>query len=109
MTGRVLICGLVLMAGVAATAAAQPGAAATIRGRVLDPQGQGVIARVQIVPARTGLERDTQSDAAGYFALTNIQPGDVALVATAPGFAEHRIARIQLEVGQSADVEIELR
>jgi len=62
MTGRVLICGLVLMAGVAATAAAQqPGAAATIRGRVLDPQGQGVMARVQIVLARTGLERDAQS------------------------------------------------
>ncbi len=89
-----------------AAAAQEPGAAATIRGRVVDPQGQSVAARVRVVEARTGLSRETLADAAGRFTITSIPPGDVTVVATATGFAEWRSAVIRLEVGQVAQIDI---
>jgi hypothetical protein len=63
----VLLCAMAVPA-----AGRQLGAVATLRGRVLDPQARGVSARVRVVQVSTGLERETQSDAAGHFALTNI-------------------------------------
>jgi hypothetical protein len=76
---------------------------------VLDPQRRGVAARVLVVLARTGLQRETRSDPDGHFTLTNIPPDDVELIVTAAGFAERRIARVQLEVGQAAEVEVDLQ
>jgi hypothetical protein len=99
-----------LLISLAAPAAArQLGTVATLRGRVSDPQGRGVVARVKVVQVRTGLERETQSDAAGNFALTNIPPGDIDIIASAQGFAERRIPGVRLEVGQAAEVEIMLQ
>lgn len=89
--------------------AQQPGAAAALRGRVLDPQKRGVAARVQIVYPRTGLTRETQADASGRFSLPALSPGDVDLLITAPGFSDRRIAGIHLEVGQAAEVAVDLR
>jgi hypothetical protein len=110
VTGRLRVClAWVLIGAVAPLAAQQPGAVAGIRGRVIDPQRRGVEARVQVIQVSTGLERETRSDAAGYFAVTSIPPGDVDLIVTAPGFAERRIPGIRLEVGQAAEVEIPLR
>ncbi len=103
--------GLVLFAfalAVATADAQQPGAAA-IRGRVLDPQGQGVVARVRVVPTRTGLERETQTDTAGRFALTNVAPGPADLIAEATGFAVRRIEGLVFEVGDVQDLEITLQ
>jgi hypothetical protein len=87
----------------------QPGAVATLRGRVLDPQRQGVEAQIRVVQVSTGLARETRSDPSGLFAVTSIPPGDVDLVVSAPGFAERRIQGIRLEVGQAAEVEIPLQ
>ena len=98
-----------LLVPVVCAAGQQPGAVATLRGRVLDPQRRGVAAQVRVVQLRTGLARETQSDAAGRFAVTNIPPGDVDLVVSAPGFAERRIQGIRLEVGQAAEVDIALQ
>lgn len=99
----------VLLGIVVPVAAQQPGAVAGIRGRVIDPQRRGVEARVQVIQVSTGLERETRSDPAGYFAVTSIPPGDIDLVVTAQGFAERRIQGIRLEVGHTAEVEIPLR
>jgi hypothetical protein len=63
----------------------QLGAVATLRGRVLDPQARGVIARVRVVQVSTGLERETQSDAAGHFAVTSIPPGDIDVIGARAG------------------------
>ena len=52
---------------VTAAAAQQPGASASIRGRILDPQRQGVQARIEVVETRTDLSRETQSDTSGDF------------------------------------------
>jgi hypothetical protein len=89
--------------------AQQPGAAATLRGRVVDPQGQGVAARVRVVSVATGLERETQSDASGRFAFANIPPSDNDLIVSAQGFAEQRVRGLRLEVGQAAAVEVVLQ
>ncbi len=98
-----------LVAPVLAAAGQQPGAVATLRGRVLDPQRQGVAAQIRVVQVSTGLARETQSDTAGHFAVTSIPPGDVDLIVSAPGFAERRIEGIRLEVGQAAEVEVPLQ
>jgi Carboxypeptidase regulatory-like domain/TonB dependent receptor-like, beta-barrel len=112
MSGRLLRFSpllLILMIGVAGPVVAQqPGASAALRGRVLDPQKRGVSARVQVIYPRTGLTRETQADPAGHFALPAIAPGDVDLVVSAPGFADRRVQGIHLEVGQPAEVEIDL-
>jgi outer membrane receptor protein involved in Fe transport len=100
--------GCLVLAPVAA-AGQQPGAVATLRGRVLDPQRRGVEARVRVVQTSTGLARETQSDSAGRFAVTNLPPGDVDLLVSAPGFAERRVPAIRLEVGQAAEVEVPLQ
>jgi outer membrane receptor protein involved in Fe transport len=98
---------LVLLHSLAVAEPQQPGTAA-IRGRVLDPQHQGVAATVRVVQSRTGIERTTQADPTGRFALTNLAPGPVELTVTATGFAARKIDALMLEVGAVADVEIVL-
>jgi hypothetical protein len=93
----------------AATAAAQQPATGTIRGRVLDPQKQGVPAVVRVVQTQTGLERQIQADPSGRFALTNLAPGELDLFVEAPGFAPRRLDGLALEVGRVLDVEIALQ
>jgi len=101
---------LILVLAIAAPVAGrQLGVVATLRGRVVDPQGRGVVARVQVVQVSTGLERQTQSDAAGNFALASIPPGDCDVIVSAPGFAERRLRGVRLEVGQAAELEIALQ
>lgn len=98
------------VASAASPASAQsPGASASLRGRVIDPQARGVVAQVQVVHEAKGAMRETRSDASGYFALTSIVPGEVTLVVTAPGFAEWRLQAIRLEVGQPAAVDVRLQ
>ena len=54
MTVRLQMClAWVLLGIVVPVAAQQPGAAAGIRGRVIDPQRRGVEARVQVIQVRT--------------------------------------------------------
>jgi Carboxypeptidase regulatory-like domain len=100
------VAGLLSCAAVAA--AQEPGAAAAIRGRVLNPQGAGVAAQVALTETNTGLSRTVQADAAGRFAVNNIRPGTVTLAASAPGFADWQSDLIHLEVGQVATVDIHL-
>ena len=106
---RVWLIGVLLLSLPATAAAGQLGAAATLRGRVVDPQARSVVARVRVVQVSTGLERETQSDANGHFAFTTIPPGEIDIVVSASGFAERRIRGVRLEVGQSAEVEIALQ
>ncbi len=84
--------------------AQQPGATATLRGRVVDPQGRGVAAQVRVVSSATGLERETQSDASGHFSVGSIPPSDSDLIVSAQGFAERRVPGVRLEVGQAVAV-----
>jgi hypothetical protein len=82
---------------------------ATVRGRVVDPQGAGVAARVRVIQVRTGLERESMADSMGNFVLAGIPPGDVMVVVSAQGFAEQRIPNVRLEVGQAAEITVDLQ
>jgi hypothetical protein len=93
----------------ASTAGAQQPSAATLRGRVLDPQGAGVAARISVTDVRTGLARETRADQSGRFTIAAIPPGTVDLLVAAPGFAERRVEGVLLEVGQTAEIEVGLR
>ncbi len=92
----------------AGAAAQEPGASATIQGRVVNPQGDGVAAQVRVVGVGTGFSRETRADAAGHFAITSIRPGEVTLIITAPGFADWRGEGVRLEVGQVARIDVRL-
>ena len=106
--GRWALPQLILLGFLASLASAQdPGA--TVRGRVLDPQRAGVTARVRVVQVRTGLERETVTDSMGNFVLGSIPPGDVVVIVSAQGFADHRIENIQLEVGRAAEIAVDLQ
>jgi hypothetical protein len=99
------------MAGTLAaeTVAAQQPGTGTIRGRVLDPQQQGVPAAIRMVQSRTGLERQTQADRSGRFAITNVAPGEIELLVEAPGFAVRHLDGLMLEVGRVLDLDITLQ
>src|SRR5690348_10618099 len=93
---------LVFLFAVAAPLAAQQlGSAATLRGRVLDPQKHGVAGRIEVRYPRTGVTRETRADASGHFSLPALAPGDVDVLITAQGFADRRIEGVHLEVGQA--------
>ena len=110
MVQRVQIGLFVLLVLIATPLSAQqPGAEATIRGRVLDPQQRGVFATVHVIQAHTGLRRETSSAADGRFAISNLAPGSVDLIVASQGFAERRVRGIQLEVGKAVEVEINLQ
>ena len=91
------------------SARAQQPASSAIRGQVLDAQHRGVTAHIEAVQPRIGLRRATESDAAGHFALSNIPPEALDLIVTASGFTERRMTGIQLEVGRTAEIEIDLQ
>ena len=90
-------------------ARAQQPASSAIRGHVLDAQHRGVTAHIEAVQPRIGLRRATESDAAGHFVLSNIPPEAIDLIVTARGFAERRVTGIQLEVGRTAEIEIDVQ
>jgi outer membrane receptor protein involved in Fe transport len=101
-------CAFALGVVLALPAAAQQAGGAAIRGRVVDPQGQGVAAHVVATDAARGLTRDTQADADGRFVVAGLVPGEVVVTVDAPGFAEWRTSPIRLEVGQVAEVDATL-
>ena len=93
----------------AANAAAQQPGTGTVRGRVLDPQKQGVPAQIHLVQRHTGLEREALADPAGRFTITHVAPGEIELSLQAPGFAARRLEGLIIEVGGVLDLEITLQ
>jgi hypothetical protein len=105
---RVVVCAVVAtLVWSTGVAAQDPGASATLRGRVVDAQGNGVGARVVATQARTGIARETLADATGHFTLPSVPPGDVLVAMTAQGFAEWR-GLLAVSVGQVAQIDVTL-
>lgn len=81
--------------------------AATVRGRVLDPDGEPAVgAVVERAQASTGWQVETDyypdelravSDEEGRYELTGVAPGELALVAKAPGFSRSAAATLELD------------
>lgn len=91
----------------AALAAASPLAAATLQGRVLDPQHQPIEgARIRVHDEERDLRRETASDANGAFTLPELPPGTYTLGAEAPGFSPHGRRGIALAIGQTYRLDV---
>jgi hypothetical protein len=82
---------------------------ATITGVVTDP-AQAVMPVVTIVIRNvdTNIARTMQTNADGYFTVTNLPPGSYELIAEKPGFRTYRETGILLEVGQTLRSDVRL-
>jgi outer membrane receptor protein involved in Fe transport len=88
---------------------AAPLSAATLQGRVLDPQRQAVAhAQVRVQEQGTDLRRETTTDASGAFTLAELPPGEYALTAEAPGFAAFGRRGLRLAIGQTYRLDVAL-
>ena len=84
-------------------------ATATLKGLVEDAGGQVVPgATVSLTQLTTGLKRTFTTDAGGQYVFALLEPGAYAVEAQAAGFKVYRYPRLQLEVGQAAELSLAL-
>lgn len=84
-------------------------ATAALKGVVSDAGGNAVPgAVVTLTNIATSLKKTFTTDEGGHFTFTFIEPGAYVLEAQAGGFKIHRQPRLQIEVGQSLDLDIRL-
>ena len=96
----------------ATTALAQSTAGfASISGVVRDASGAAVPnAKVVIANDSKGIKRELTTNVAGVFAAPNLPPAPGYKVTTSvPGFAEHVVGDVDLQVGQNLDLNIALQ
>src|SRR5216684_8524763 len=102
----VLGLGLVVVLSIAVSAQLPT---STLNGTVTDPQGAAVAnAKVSIVNQATGAVRDTTTDTAGFYSVTNLLPADYTLRVETPTFAKAEVKNIRLEVGRASTVDVKL-
>jgi len=65
-------------------------------------------AKVSIVSQATGAVRDTTTDSAGFYSVTNLLPADYTLRVETPTFAKAEIKNVRLEVGRASTVDVKL-
>src|SRR5712691_590999 len=106
--GLILLFGALLMLGTGATALAQ--STATLQGTVLDPQGGAVPdAKVTVRNMATGVERNTQTDSAGYFQVPSLPVGAVCIEIRREGFQTLVVKQIDLDVATIVSQNFELK
>src|ERR1035438_185533 len=82
---------------------------AVVRGSILDPQHRPIAgAHIHITASGTGTEREVVSNATGLYEIAGLQPGAYTLAVDSPGFT-HATQSIDLEVGQQATLDLQLR
>jgi Carboxypeptidase regulatory-like domain len=82
---------------------------ADVRGSILDPQRHPIAgAHVHITATMTGVEREVSANGTGLYEIAGLQPGAYTLTVDNPGFA-HTTQAINLEVGQQATIDLQLR
>ena len=100
---RALLCLLV------ATPLAAQTITATLEGTVKDPHGAAVPgASVIVTAAETNQSRNATTDNSGHYTLTFLPPGIYTLKATAQGFGTVSDKQIQLDVDQTAQLDLSL-
>src|SRR5262249_11310827 len=84
-------------------------ATATLKGVVSDAGGGAVPgAVVTLTNTATNLQKTFTADEGGHFTFTFVEPGFYTLEAQASGFKIHRQPRLQIEVGQTLDLDVKL-
>ena len=103
-----IVTGLLVFVLTATAALAQQGTT-EVRGRVVDPQG-GVLPGATVTARNqdTGMYRESTSNADGSYFLTALTPGRYELSAELQGFKKFVLADVQLEVGKTATVDVQL-
>ncbi|HUS09328.1 MAG TPA: carboxypeptidase regulatory-like domain-containing protein, partial [Pyrinomonadaceae bacterium] len=102
------VCVLILSVCVLTTSA-QQGATAAISGAVKDSNGALVTgAQVTVTQKATGVSREATSNGEGYFVITNLAAGIYELKVQAKGFAEKIVPSINLQVGQTFDLDVSI-
>jgi len=99
---------LALFAGLSSAASAQ-GLNASVSGTITDTQG-GAIPGVSVTVTNIGtaLSKTVKSDASGYYAAGDLNPGTYNIVVTAPGFATKKVNNIILAVAQVSRQDVSL-
>jgi outer membrane receptor protein involved in Fe transport len=88
-------------------ASAQQIATATVSGAVKDPNGALVSgAQVTVTQKATGISREATSNGNGIFVITNLAAGIYEMKVRAKGFAEKIIPAVDLQVGQTFNLEV---
>lgn len=88
-------------------ASAQQIATATVSGAVKDPNGALVSgAQVTVTQKATGISREATSNGNGFFVITNLAAGIYEMKVRAKGFAEKIIPAVDLQVGQTFNLEV---
>src|SRR5216683_1930865 len=104
MSTRVLICALLLAAGLKAQVAT-----GTIVGVIQDATGAVVPnAQVTILHVATSESRQTRSNERGEFSLPYVHIGDYSVSAEAGGFKKKTLTGIELKVDQTVNLRIGL-
>jgi carboxypeptidase family protein len=82
----------------------------TVVGTVTDPSGAVVGgANLTLTDKTTNTVRTTTSSDTGRYVFTNVNPGTYDLTVKHAGFAEGRVARLKVEVGQQVTANVPLR
>jgi hypothetical protein len=82
---------------------------ATLSGTVTDPSGAVVPqSEVSVQNLSTGVARVVKSDAAGYYTVPSLQPGNYGVSIEAAGFAAYKLPIITLQVDQSVTANAKL-
>ena len=81
----------------------------TLNGTVSDQQGAAVVgAKVSITSQGTGAVRETTTDAAGFYSISNLLPADYTVRIEAPKFATAEVKNVRLEVGRTSTIDVKL-
>jgi carboxypeptidase family protein/TonB-dependent receptor-like protein len=101
-----LVLGMIFF--LAVSARAQELGTAVLNGDVTDPQG-AIVNGAEVVALRTatGVERTTVTNGSGLFVFNDLVPGEYEVRVTTKGFSVFT-AQIRMEVGQEADLKIQL-
>src|SRR6204780_5094617 len=83
---------------------------ATINGRVTDSAKAAVVGvQITVKNSQTGLQRTTQSDAAGAYSLPGLPvAGSYEISAAKQGFADAKLANIALEGDSTSNIDLQL-
>src|SRR4051812_49347950 len=84
-------------------------ATGSILGTVSDPTGSVVMgARVTATNVDTNVTREVLTNHAGYYQIDNLLPGEYTITTEMPGFKKAVHPKFELQVAQSARVDLAL-
>ncbi|MDQ6700505.1 MAG: carboxypeptidase regulatory-like domain-containing protein [Acidobacteriota bacterium] len=83
---------------------------ASVTGRVTDPSG-GVVpgAKLTVQSIESGIATAVETNSDGYYSIPALQPGKYNLTATKPGFVTLKQTSLELEVQQTARIDLTLQ